>query len=405
MNKKLYALPLLAVLALSGCGTKNNSTPKETSNGAVPEGGTVVEKSAETEKLAALAQKASKTLASTESVGATISSTGISAELASTKLNGKVNLGSFELKAGGVNLSTGNKENTKAGVEFSGITASVKVDGALEEGSENQIAIDKSFTLCKTAAYLDNGNIYVDASNTDVGTFVSSVANVVKPYASLILASLGQEQAAMMVQPMLDIFSSGKEAVDTFFKTTLGISDYKFKFENVVKDDNYPLFSKIESELDAEEAKKVVTDLKTTLESKTGLKWDDIVKFYTYEDESSALQFDINKEALGSLVTPEQLEGYQIQFSDDTSFKAAVLFNQDGFPVSLSVKENVGLTVGGEALEAQFGSKLTIKESGDIVFAINNTNPVTFPENYDGYNTLSFPSFPSIIPGQTRERE
>ena len=402
MNKKLFGLPLLAVLALSGCN--GNSTPKETKDGNVPEGGTVVEKEEETEKLAELVQKTSKTMSISETVGLTLSSTGLNADIASTNLNGKVGLGAFELKAGGENLATGTKATTKVGVEFSGVTASIKLNGTsggseeeeqseVSEASEasetpSSINIDKSLTIGKTAAYLDNGNLYVDASETGIPQFVSTIAGIVEPYTAVFVALLGVKDVAKTtaaIQPMLASMADNPTFSDTLLKSYLGISEYKFKFDDVAKDENYPLFKEIETDIDLEQAKEQIDGVKASFEEKTKLKWNDIVKFYTYSDESSAIQFEMNKDNLTSLIKQAAGESYEVTLTDDSSVKAAVAFDKNGFPTSFSVKETLGATIGGEEVEAKLGSKLTVKESGDLKLSVSTSNPVTFPESFDGY--------------------
>ena len=405
MNKKLFGLPLLAVLALTGCN--GNSTPKETKDGNVPEGGTVVEKEEETEKLAELVQKTSKTISISETVGLTLSSTGLNAEVASTNLNGKVGLGAFELKAGGENLATGTKATTKVGVEFSGVTASIKLNGTsggseeeeLSEASEasealeasetpSSINIDKSLTIGKTAAYLDNGNLYVDASETGIPQFVSALAGIVEPYTAVFVALLGVKdvvKTTAAIQPILASMADNPTISDTLLKSYLGISEYKFKFDDVAKDENYPLFKEIETDIDLEQAKEQIDGVKASFEEKTKLKWNDIVKFYTYSDESSAIQFEMNKDNLTSLIKQTAGESYEVTLTDDSSVKAAVAFDKNGFPTSFSVKETLGATIGGEEVEAKLGSKLTVKESGDLKLSVSTSNPVTFPESFDGY--------------------
>lgn len=408
MNKKLFGLPLLAVLALTGCN--GNTTPKETKDGNVPEGGTVVEKEEETEKLAELVQKTSKTISISETVGLTLSSTGLNAEVASTNLNGKVGLGAFELKAGGENLATGTKATTKVGVEFSGVTASIKLNGtsgeseeeeqsevseaseALEASEESEastsINIDKSLTIGKTAAYLDNGNLYVDASETGIPQFVSTLAGIVEPYTAVFVALLGVKNVASTtaaIQPILASMADNPTISDTLLKSYLGISEYKFKFDDVAKDENYPLFKEIKTDIDLEQVKEQIDGVKASFEEKTKLKWNDIVKFYTYSDESSAIQFEMNKDNLTSLIKQTAGESYEVTLTDDSSVKAAVAFDKNGFPTSFSVKETLGATIGGEEVEAKLGSKLTVKESGDLKLSVSTSNPVTFPESFDGY--------------------
>ena len=391
LNKLI--LPVTMLFALTGC----SGAEPVAEGGGVPSGGKEVTDKEEAEKdLEELVEKASGSLNENDAFGFTLTNKGTTVTAHADLFDFNASVGECTLTGGAEGLVTGTKATTKAGLNFSGTKLTYKVDATPAEAEE--VHIDKNYDIGAINTYFDNGSIYVDASETGLAGLIKGVLTDATPTIEMFAEQyLGPEMAGT-VATMLTTLTSSEAAVTafiggTFFNKALGFN-YKMSFENIVSEEDYPLV-KIDAQV--EDASATVAEIKAGFEETTGLAWDDVMSVYTYASGGKAIQFELDKDAIISMIYPEQVVSYGLAF-DDASVKIGVYFNEKGVPTSASFKEVISGSASGDMFVNAMGSALTFNSSSEINLTLSaGSNPVTFPENYNDYNAFSMSGISSLL--------
>ena len=394
MNKTKFILPLIALFSLSSCGSESQLAIRQAEQGKVPEGGTLIQgRGPKIDGLARALKSAQEEVKNITDFGVTVTCDGLQAELASEKLNGTLTLGEFSLLAGATNLFNGTKENTKIGLEFSGLKSTADLTRVKQEAAED-FELKAERTVGKCAAYLDNGSIYVDLTDFGVPEIVSETAEFIEPYVPLAIeiAEL-DKMTSTFVTYLVSQFAESPENVTKVVSSMFGCSnpedfEYKLAFKNQLKDEDYPLIPEDLNIPDDkfEETAELICDRFT---DETGLNFDDTVKVYQYEDHALAFELTIGKEELETVLRKHVVADFDYTVNDG-ELSIALYLNQKGLPSSLSIVNDMDFTISGDEADARFGGDLSVITNTAIDANLSlDSNPITFPEDYKDYYDLS----------------
>ena len=387
MKKTKFVLPLVMLMSISSCAGNVN---RETTKGNVPEGGTLlVDKEAKNAALLATLNKTRESLDNLNEAGITIASEGLGIELASTNVNGNISIGSFALSLGASNLSNGTKDNTKLGLDFSGLTNSINLTAT--KGDETESLVQEN-NIGKFGVYLEKGNLYADFSKFGAPELISSGASKVQEYLPLAAESdLVDAETLGMVSSFLGEFAESPDnvtkTVGIFFGCLTGFN-WKMAVNDVLKDEDYPLVSSQEL-MPVEIDEATLEELKEEYNAYSGLDFDETINVYQYSNNALALQLDINKDQLNDILAQYLVADFDYEINEG-AFKFAVYFNENGIPTSLSLVNNMDFTISGEEVEAMFYSEsVNVKTNIDLSLTLSlGSNPVSFPSSYSDYNNL-----------------
>ena len=388
MKKIKFVLPLVMLMSISSCA---GNVDRETTKGNVPEGGTLLtDKLARNEALIQSLNKTRESLDNLNEAGITISSEGLGIELASTNVNGNISIGNFALSLGASNLSNGTKDNTKLGLNFSGLSNSINLTAT--KGDETESLVQEN-NIGKFGVYLEKGNLYADFSEFGAPELISSGATKVQEYLPLVAESdLLDEEKLGMVSSLLGEFAESPDnvtqTVGYFFGCLTGFN-WKMAINDVLKDEDYPLVSSAEL-MPVEIDEAALAELKEAYNAYSGLDFDETISVYQYSNNALALQLDINKEQLTTLLAQYLVADFDYVINDG-AFKFALYFNENGIPTSLSLVNNMDFTLSGEEVEAMFYSEsVNVKTSIDLSIKLSlGSNPVSFPSSYSDYNNFN----------------
>ena len=392
MKKTKFILPIIALLSLSSCGSKE-PVKRETNKGEIPTGGTLASGDVQKKVVGAVLAKSRTSISELEEFGLVASSEGLNLDLKSEYLNGTVNLGNFTLNAGASNLFSGNKENTKIGLDFSGLKCTADLHSAGREDVEDfDVVADR--TIGKCAAYLENGNVYVDLAEFGVPEVVNKAATYVEPYLPVIEEAFElDEMTTAIINYLVAEFVESPENVTATIAPFFGVSNpdnfnYKFAFEDVLSDENYPLVSP-EDVIPEGETESLVEQYLSSFDELTGLKHESDLLVYEYDDGAVALQVNLGKEELAKVLDKYTETNFDYVINDG-SLKAALYIDSKGIPASFSLVNDLDLTLSGEEVETRYGETLDVKLDVDFNLSLlDDKNPVEFPENYKDFNSLS----------------
>ena len=392
MKKTKFILPIIALLSLSSCGS-NEPVKRETNKGEVPTGGILASGDSQKKVLGAALVKTRTSISELKEFGLVASSEGLNLDLTSQYLNGSVNLGNFTLNAGASNLFDGDKENTKVGLDFSGLKCTADLHSSGREDVEDfDVVADR--TIGKCAAYLENGNVYVDLAEFGVPEVVNKAATYVEPYLPVIEEAFElDEMTTAIINYFVAEFVKSPENVTATIAPFFGVLNpddfnYKFAFENVLSDENYPLVSS-EDIIPEVETESLAEQYLSSFDALTGLNYESDLLVYQYDDGAVALQVNLDKEKLATILDKYTETNFDYVINDG-SLKAALYIDQSGLPASFSVVNNLDLTLSGEEVETRYGETLDVKLDVDFNLSLlNDSNPVEFPENYKDFNSLS----------------
>lgn len=388
MKKIKFVLPLVMLMSISSCAGNAN---RETTKGNVPEGGTLlVDKETKNAALLATLNNTRESLDNLNEAGITIASEGLGIELASTNVNGNISIGSFALSLGASNLSNGTKDNTKLGLDFSGLTNTINLTA--NKGDETESLIQEN-NIGKFGVYLEKGNLYADFSEFGAPELISSGASKVQEYLPLVAESdLVDAETLGMVSSFLGEFAESPDNVTKtvgFFFGCLTGFNWKMAVNDVLKDEDYPLVSSQEL-MPTEIDEAALEDLKEEFNAYSGLDFDETINVYQYSNNALALQLDINKDQLNDLLAQYLVADFDYEINEG-AFKFAVYFNENGIPTSLSLVNNMDFTISGEEVEAMFYSEsVNVKTNIDLSLTLSlGSNPVSFPSSYSDYNNFN----------------
>ena len=387
MKKTKFVLPLVMLMSISSCAGNVN---RETTKGNVPEGGTLlVDKEAKNAALLATLNKTRESLDNLNEAGITIASEGLGIELASTNVNGNISIGSFALSLGASNLSNGTKDNTKLGLDFSGLTNSINLTAT--KGDETESLVQEN-NIGKFGVYLEKGNLYADFSKFGAPELISSGASKVQEYLPLAAESdLVDAETLGMVSSFLGEFAESPDnvtkTVGIFFGCLTGFN-WKMAVNDVLKDEDYPLVSSQEL-MPVEIDEATLEELKEEYNAYSGLDFDETINVYQYSNNALALQLDIIKDQLNDILAQYLVADFDYEINEG-ALKFAVYFNENGIPTSLSLVNNMDFTISGEEVEAMFYSEsVNVKTNIDLSLTLSlGSNPVSFPSSYSDYNNL-----------------
>ena len=392
MKQTKFILPMIALLSCTSCaGPKIVARHME--NGKAPEGGTLITDNAQKkEAVRAAFAKANEAVSNLEEFGLSIKSEGISLELESEHLNGTTTLGSFELKAGASNLFSGNKDNTKIGLTFSGLESTIDMASTGQPDKEDFV-MQSTNTVGSFGAYLEKGNVYADLSSFAVADYINKGATLAEPYLPAVLELAGDDVkkgVGPIVTYFVSEFAKSPENVTKTIAPMFGCSpdnfDYKLAFKNALKDSNYPLVTASDIIPEGENA---VDEFETSFNNLTGFVFFDDVALYTYAGDALAFELSLGKDKLTTLLDKYIRTDFDYTINDgDLNF--ALYINEVGIPSLSSVYGDFDLTLTGAEIEARFGESLHVDAHlGLDIEVLSEENPVEFPESYEGYHDLS----------------
>lgn len=388
MKKIKFVLPLVMLMSISSCAGNVN---RETSKGNVPEGGTLLaDKEAKNAALLASLNKTRESLDNLNEAGITIASEGLGIELASTNVNGNISIGSFALSLGASNLSNGTKDNTKLGLDFSGLTNAINL--TTTKGDETESLVQEN-NIGKFGVYLEKGNLYADLSEFGAPELISSGASKVQEYLPLVAESdLVDAETLGMVSSLLGEFNENPDNVTQTVGLFFGcLKDFNWKMaiNDVLKDEDYPLVSSAEL-MPIENDEAALEELKEEFNAYSGLDFDETINVYQYSNNALALQLDINKDQLNDILAQYLVADFDYTINEG-ALKFAVYFNENGIPTSLSLVNNMDFTISGEEVQAMFYSEsVNVKTNIDLSLTLSlGSNPVSFPSSYSDYNSFN----------------
>lgn len=391
LNKLI--LPIAMLFALTGC---SGSEPAA-EGGNVPSGGqAVTDKEQAEQALEELVEKSSASFKVNDAFGFNVTNKGLSVKANATRFNFEAGASEFTLNGGAQGIYSGNKASTKAGATFSGTKLTYKMDAIPEEGEETHV--DKNYEVGPISTYFDDGSLYVDASEAGLGALIKNVVTDASPAISMVAEQYLGPEMAETVTGALTLLTSSEEMVNMLigklFSKSLGFN-YKMAFKDLLDEDAYPLI-KVD-EVTAENAKEKVTEMKGIFEERTGLSWDEVMTIYTYKSGGKALQFELSKEQIIKMIQPEDIEAYGVEF--ETAFvKGAIYFNDKGIPTTASIKEEIKGSASADMFVNAMGSALSFESTGEIDVSLTyGSNPVSFPENYNDYNSFKMPDLSSLL--------
>ena len=388
-NKKFLVFPLIAMFALNGCGKE-----LKPEGGNLPEGGTEVTETADAN------QRLAKGMAGTAKAAAEANAFGIKASfggsvsMSSTKFEGAVALSDTSLAVGAENLFDGTKESTKLGLVFNGgkVTANYTKDKDTTAPQSDA----KEIVVGKLGAYLQNGNVYVDASEAGIPAAASALAQFALPY-------LGENVSPMITAIVTNVAQDPTvltTLISSFFVTESGAFNYKIKALDVVPAEAYPFVKKADFEKTEEEMKTLVQQMEQAFDTKSGLKWNDVVSVYDYKDGSIGVEFTVAlTQAIIDAASEEEDQG-KVELIGDNGLKAGVLFDKEGKVTGASLALGLKAKVTDDSAPEIIGTEATVNVSAnaDVEF-VYGSNPVSFPASYDDYSLLNMQGISELIGG------
>lgn len=393
MKHTKYILPIVVLMSLSSCGTK--VVDRSTNKGVAPVGGTqLADNNSKIQALAKSLKKGKDNIKDLDEFGVVATSEGVQLELASAYLNGTLSLGEFTLTAGATNLVTGNKENTKVGLDFSGLTSNANLRSANNPAADDfDLITERSVGKC--GAYLDNGNIYANLEGLQVPEAINEASKFVEPYLPTIIALTDMDKdLGTILTYFVSQFAVSSDNVTATIAPLFGKFDptgfeYKFGFKNVYKDSDYPLLSK-DDVVNDDNYEEAANQFATSFNEVSGLDFSEDLDMYTYDDGGLALALSLDKDDISKFLAKHIRTDFDYTI-DEGVLSLALYVNGDGIPTSLSLVNDMKLTLSGEECDRRFGGNLAVKENVDFNVALDTeSNPVNFPENYNDYNDLSF---------------
>ena len=175
--------------------------------------------------------------------------------------------------------------------------------------------------------------------------------------------------------------------------------EYKFGFKNIYKDSDYPLLSK-DDVVNDDNYEEAANQFATSFNEVSGLDFGEDLDMYTYDDGGLALALSLNKDGISKFLAKHIRTDFDYTI-DEGVLSLALYVNGDGIPTSLSLVNDMNLTLSGDECDRRFGGNLAVKENIDFNVALDTeSNPVSFPENYNDYNDLSF--IGTILGGLTK---
>ena len=395
MKLSKLILPVALLFSLTGCG---NSEVPPAEGGNVPDGGKEVTNKEEAEKaLEELVEKSNASIKENDAFGFTLTNKGIALNASATRFGFNAGVGEFTLNGGAQGLCSGTKETTKAGATFSGTKFTYKLDAVPEEGEETHV--DKNYEIGAINSYFDNGNLYIDASEAGLGALVKNIVTDAAPAITLVAEQYLGPEGASGVTAVLTTLVSSEAAVNafiggTFFGKALGFN-YKMAFKDLVKEEDYPLIKL--DDTTTKTAQDIVTEMKEGFEETTGYAWDDVMKIYTYKNGGKALQFELTEEQIIAMIEPEDIVQYGVEF-EVASVKGAIYFDDKGIPTSASLKEDLKGSASADIFVNAMGSALSFDSNAEIDANLSfGSNPVSFPANYNDYNTFKMPDLSGLL--------
>ena len=388
-NKKFLVLPLIAMFALNGCGKE-----LKPEGGNLPEGGKEVTETADANLRLAKGMAGTAKAAAEANAFGIKASFGGSVSLSSTKFEGAVTLSDTSLAVGAENLFDGTKESTKLGLVLNGgkVTANYTKDKDTTAPQSDA----KEIVVGKLGAYLQNGNAYVDASEAGIPAAASKLAQFVLPY-------LG-ENASPVIRALVTNVAQDPTVfttlISSFFVTESGEFNYKIKALDVVPAEAYPFVKKADFEKSEEEMKTLVQQMEQAFDTKSGLKWNDVVSVYDYKDGSIGVEFTVAlTQAIIDAATEEEDQG-KVQLIGDNGLKAGVVFDKEGKVTGASLALGLKAKVTDDSAPEIIGTEATVNVSAnaDVEF-VYGSNPVSFPASYDDYSLLNMQAISELIGG------
>jgi len=383
MKKKYLLLPIVGLMSLTSCGTANPPAP--TAEGKLPEGGTeIVKKEEKTAKLASVMKDASTNLSQIDSFGLRTTlhkfEVGGISEDGKSRVDVHVAGGEPTFVLGADHLFNGTKENTKVGINIPAFDIFTEIDYKPVEGDSYLYRNTTSFG--GAGAYLDNGNVYADLSQGHLPDLVVSLAKFTYPF----LGELTTEWR--MVEMIIKNIADYPDLVDTLIAQFLG-SDFNYKIKVPDAVNKYPLVTY--EEVKEEDSVKEAENLEAGFEEATGLKWDDVCSVFTYGKYTGFEFYFKLRDFKTDTYLPESTQDMGFVFGDDSGVAFSAIFDEKGLPLDFSFRGGVVITISDEEVSKHFGGDLTLGANlhfdGSFVYG---SNPVSFPESYEGFNTLPF---------------
>lgn len=366
MKLQKLVLPVVALMTMTAC----SGSGEEVKDGKLPEGGQEVTQREEVEKqLAAAIVNTSEAYAEAKSAGVSLSMKETSVSMKSANIEASFHIDPFEVNAGFNNLS-GTKEEFKAGVELDGL----KFNANAKYKEETK---DFNLELGNIAAYLQNDNLYVNASEAQLSEIAAKLVGFAMGY-----LSESEEYSAYV--PLITVMGlNTATGIDSFLKGMLG-KDFNYNF---VYDDlglTYPLVSKVTESVANEEAKAFLN----SIEEKTQVGYDKLLKFFTYDGASLGIELSLDKDKATEIAS-EYLTEHGITL-EKCDLSVALCTNNNKVLNSAGFNVDIVAVVDNEENPEAFGGPVTfeIKCGGDLKAEVGK-NSVKYPDNYDDYVSVN----------------
>lgn len=256
---RLLTLLTLSILPLTACGTENIK-PEEAVEKTIP----------------ALVKNSIDTYEESGCVTAKATFTTLKAKASYGDYSLDVTL-SGDVSVGLRNMYTTNVDELQIGTVFDNCTADIKIGGVTENGYDIKL---ENFSF---GAYLANGSLYVDISNTAlINTLAQTIADAFKmDIVKELISNFADKEST--VYKMIVMFMDNASV--TQIKNIL-LGDGKYKFENVLTNDKLPLYAK--GGLTEEKIAKAIKDVFGYVDDA------DLAKIMTLAHDKNANTYDLS---------------------------------------------------------------------------------------------------------------
>ena len=371
LNKLI--LPAVLLLAIPSC---SNSSDPQSKGGVVPNGGTLVTDQDEFDaELGKLVNKFAINLNKDQKIEMNGSFDGFSFDLNSTRFNSKLALSDFDFKFIADKLFLDNKNDIQGEFSVTGSTLTYKVDAVPSDPEVEETHYDKTVDFGELKAYIKNGRYYIDGSLAKPYETIKGLVRFMEP----LYDTLAEKEATLKVlEPIAKLLAKADNA-----DVEKALDEYGYKFEvDGFGLANYSKFNKLIQTASNDDVKLAAAGIKKAVKDSLGLSLSDFAELYTYEDGGRALQFNLSEKEILAMVKPEDVENYGLTFSE-SFIKAAVYFNKDGFPSSLSLAHNIKAVMDADVYVNVIGSPLSLSTVGafDMLISNNVKEDIAYPKD------------------------
>ena len=373
-------LPLVMLLAIPSCGAKEDPKVKD---GAAPSGGEkITDRALADEALGTLTNKLAFNLEEETNFYIYGLFDEFNANMNSERFNSNLKVEDFETVVAATNLFKENSKDVKAALSFTGSTLSYKVDAVPEDTSVEETHWNESVEFGGITAYVNQGDLFIDASEAKPFDTAKGVIRAIKPFYSLYA---NRNPALKLAEPLVDALANA----DTQ-KVNDALNDFgnKFKFEGVDLSELSQFASVIKNATD-DDVNKAAQKVKKLVKDNYGIDLDAVASFYTYKYGGKAIELKLTEDELINMINPDDVEYYNLKFSD-SFFNIAIYFNEDGFPTSISTEFDIEAVSETSFFDAIIGGPLTMSTSGGFdAYLDNEVKDIEMPSDLSSYKTLT----------------